>query len=63
MPIPPDNPLCYVGTRTMRTVPRERSYIYAGDRWSPLRQFVTFRQLVLKQKNSGLHCKTKFLIY
>ncbi|MGN1421657.1 MAG: hypothetical protein ACI4XC_09095, partial [Eubacterium sp.] len=23
MPIPLDNPLCYVGTRTTRTVPRE----------------------------------------
>ncbi len=25
MPIPPDNPLCYVGTHTLRTVPREHA--------------------------------------
>ncbi len=43
MPIPPDNPLCGVGTRTMRTVPREHIYniIYAGNHWSSLRQIDT----------------------
>ena len=25
MPIPLDNPLCYVGTHTLRTVPREQT--------------------------------------
>ena len=29
MPIPLDNPLCYVGTHTLRTVPREQTFVGA----------------------------------
>lgn len=38
MLIPPDNHLCYVGTHTLRTAPREHNLynFYIQNLWSPM---------------------------
>ena len=56
MPIPLDNPLCYVGTHTLRTVPRKQNFVGASLERTP-DPFVYFADI---SPNRGIPLQARY---